>query len=145
MFVVWSLVIHLNHICSQTPIWPLTLFVTSIRRLPLLLVVGWSQFKRLISYFLQVIVRSSHFPAHSVSHLSFIDRCPIIPCINWRWLCSIISIFRCQARFQAIFSFTLRCIRLKMISVFYPWVSVNTLSVILNSNGKRRGISWLSV
>lgn len=93
------------------------------------------QSKCLISYFLQVIVLSTHSPpsalcltpvvARQVTHFSAIP----FPCISSRWLCSIISIYTCQARFEAIFSFTLWWFDWKwsMLSIhefmltFYQW------------------------
>lgn len=120
------------------------LFVTRIRQLSRLLAVGTpvQMSHKLFS------CRSSCFlvtflPLHSVSHLSFTDRCshfhvhsrPPLPThppgVGSRWLCSIMSDV-------AMVPLTLRCIWLQMINVVYSWVYVNILSVILNSDGFKK-------
>lgn len=141
MFVLWSLVVRPNHVCS---LHLTTDSVCNQRTTAVSASSLWgSQSKRLLSYFLQVIVLSSHFPpVHSVSHLSFTDRIPIsvcphppIPCVSSRWLCTIMSLFTAQAQSYTMFSFMLRCIWLKMINVVFSWVYVNILWVILKRNG----------
>lgn len=145
MFVLWSLVVQRNYIRSQTPIWPLTLFVTSIRQLSRLLSQRrpvWTSHKLFSCRSLCFLVT---FPPSllclslSLSLcLSFIKTgvpvfcfffCCLLPCVSSRWLCSITWIFRCQAWVEAIFPFTLRCIwRWSMLSAhefmltFYQWL-----------------------